>query len=77
MRIPGRSWERVEVDEWIYDQLYEQRCGMIIGEETGYGHRAVFLTPLLVYRDIPYRYASSNNVLLVISDANVAFPYSC
>jgi len=50
---------------------------MIIGEETGYGHRAVFLTPLLVYRDIPYRYASSNNVLLVISDANVAFPYSC
>ena len=63
------------MDEWICHKLYEQRCGMNMGEKSGYGHRAVFLTPLLIYRDISHRSPSSNNVLLVISDANVAFPY--
>jgi len=35
----------VEVDEWIYHGLYEQPCERIMGEKTGYGHRAVFPHP--------------------------------
>ena len=66
----------MEVDEWIYHGLYEQPCERIMGEKTGYGHRAVFLTPLLIYRNTPHRYTSSTNILLVISDAAVPFPYS-